>query len=122
MSAPQVDNGQSDVNLLRGYLLANTGRLAVTKAILRDLNLRVQANGGKLIITSLPAFSNSVFYYRELDELRQFCTEKDIQFIDATKAFPPREPMAQCDFFYDLHFNFAGHKRMADVLYSQLKL
>lgn len=117
-----VENGMEDVNLYRGYLAATEARTKITTTILRDMNTHLKAKGGKLVLVGLPAFSNSIFYYRELRFLKKFCAENGIQYIDASSAYPARDPMTESPYFYDMHFNYAGHNKMADLLHSQLVL
>lgn len=115
-----IDSGQMDINLYKGYLLAGDSRTSVTKAIIRDMNTVCKKQGTKLVIAAMPAYNNSIFYIREVNDLRKFSKQEGIQFIDSWKAFTPRDPMADSPEFFGLHFNCKGHQIMCDTLYHAL--
>lgn len=121
-AAPNVliDSGQNDINLYKGYLLAGDSRTSVTKAIIRDMNTVCKKQGTQLVIAAMPAFSNSIFYVREVNDLRKFSKQEGITFVDSWKSFTPRDPMADSPEFFGLHFNCKGHQIMCDTLYQAL--
>jgi hypothetical protein len=94
--------------------------MIVTKEIFSRLNQDCQKNHCKLVIASLPAYDNSIMYYREVNELRQFAKEQHLEFVDSVPYFPARGPMDESPFHFAMHFNRAGHARMSELLYQDL--
>jgi len=112
------ENG--DLKAYRGLLYVHNNRMAVTKEIFRKLNAACNKNHCKLVIAALPAYDNSIMYYREVNELQQLAQEEHFGFINSSSAYPTRGPLDESPFHFAVHFNRAGHARMSETLYQQL--
>lgn len=117
---PEVQRGQQDIELYRGMLYMHNNRMVVTREIIRRLNQECRSNNCQLVIAGLPAYDNTIMYYRELNELRKQAGEDGFIFLDSWGAFPPRGPVDDSPFHFSTHFNCAGHERMCESLYKSL--
>jgi hypothetical protein len=117
---PSLESGQLEVVQLRGMLKIHQARVDVTKEIVRKLNAACSRQHCRLVIAALPANDNSMFFYRELNELRNLAAEEQFQFIDSWKSFPARPPMSESPYHYISHFNCAGHALMTKTLCDNL--
>jgi hypothetical protein len=112
------ENG--DLKAYRGLLYVHNNRMAITKEIFRKLNEACNKNHCKLVIAALPAYDNSIMYYREVNELQQLAKDEHFGFINSCSAYPTRGPLDESPFHFAVHFNRAGHARMSETLYQQL--
>ncbi|MCC7529353.1 MAG: hypothetical protein IT342_12590 [Candidatus Melainabacteria bacterium] len=101
------DAAKSDVNL--------AGR------VLRMLNLACKKAGSKLVIVTLPAPNNMVFYFREIECLKKLGEKEGITIIDANAEFPSLAPMQPSPLYYRSHFSPSGHQKLADIVTEGLK-
>ncbi len=101
------DAAGSDVNL--------AGR------VLRMLNLACRNSGSKLVIVTLPAPDNMVFYFREIGCLKKLAKEEGITIIDANAEFPSLAPMEPSPLYYRSHFSPAGHRKLANLITERLQ-
>lgn len=115
-----IDNGQVDVDLLKGYLSIGKSRAAVAKSLLMNLNQECRKINCQLIVLALPAFDNDVRYHRELQEIESLSCVAGFKYVPAWQWFPARPPMGQSKYFFELHFNRAGHQVVSDGLWNAL--
>lgn len=118
--APPAEHGQQDIDLYRGMLYMHNNRMGVTKEIFRRLNKECRAQGCELVIAALPAYDNTIIYYRELNELRDLADKEGFTYLDCWRAYPSRGPLDDSPYHFTTHFNCAGHKVMADTLHKLL--
>lgn len=105
---------------IRRYFIATKSKTDVVLGIINALNNDCKKHNCKLIVASGPALTNSIFYYRELQEIRRAAEKEQFTFIEANRYFPPREPMQDSPYFFGLHFTRAGHQIMSRALFEGL--
>lgn len=93
----------------------------VAGRLLRMLNLACRESGSKLVVVTLPAPNNSVFYFREIECFKQLAKKEGFTVIDAHSKFTLLAPMEASPMYYKGHFSPAGHRKMAQVLTEGLK-
>ena len=118
--ASTAEHGQLDIDLYRGMIYMHNNRMNVTREILRRLNSECKTQGCKLVVAGLPAYDNTIIYYRELNEIRQLAQEEGFTYIDCWKQYPSRGPLDESAYHFSTHFNNAGHKVMAETLHKNL--
>lgn len=89
--------------------------------IFRMLNLACRKADSKLVVVTLPAPDNMVFYIREIQCLKQLAKEEGFTVIDAHSEFPLLAPMEPSPLYYRSHFSPAGHRKLAGVIVDGLK-
>ena len=117
---PQLEHGQQNIELYRGSLYVHLNRMAVTLEILKRLNEDCKTRNCKLVVVGLPAYDNTMMYYRELNEIKQQANQCGFSYLDAWKAFPARGPLDESPYHFSTHFNCAGHIRMCEFLMNNL--
>ncbi len=117
-SAPQAD--YASASELKKMFIANKSKTDVALAIFHNLNNDCKRNNCKLVIAFGPALTNSMLYYRELNDISKQAQKEGYSVIWANQSFPPREPMQNSPYFFGLHFTQAGHKIMSDAIYKGL--
>lgn len=89
--------------------------------IFRMLNRACNKAGSKLVIVTLPAPDNMVFYFREIESLKKLGKKEGITVIDANAAFPSLAPMQASPLYYRSHFSPAGHRKLASIITEGLR-
>lgn len=104
-------------------LLHNAASADVNLAgrVFRMLNLACRNAGSKLVIVTLPAPDNMVFYFKEIKALKKLAEQEGITLIDANAQFPSLAPMEPSPLYYRSHFSVAGHRKMASIITEGLK-
>ncbi|MBX9687635.1 MAG: hypothetical protein K2X27_13090 [Candidatus Obscuribacterales bacterium] len=115
-----VQRGQDDIALLQGMIAIHNNRMAVTSEILRRLNQECRKINCKLVVCGLPAYDNSIIYYRELNDIAKQAKAEGFQYIPSWQDYPARKPMADSPHHFTSHFNNAGHQVLSDSLYRAL--
>lgn len=117
IDAPGIDEHDS-------FKLSNdTARSEVNLAgrVFRMLNLACRNAGSKLVIVTLPAPDNMLFYVKEIQALKKLAAQEGITIIDANAQFPSLSPMEQSPLYYRSHFTPAGHRKLANIITEGLK-
>lgn len=115
-----VEHGQQDIELYRGSLYVHLNRMAVTLEILKRLNEDCKKQNCQLVVVGLPAYDNTIMYYRELNEIKEVARQSGFSYLDAWLAYPARGPLDDSPFHFTTHFNCAGHIRMCEYLMKNL--
>jgi hypothetical protein len=116
----QLEHGQQNIELYRGSLYVHLNRMAVTLEILKHLNQDCRNRNCKLVVVGLPAYDNTMMYYRELNEIRQLASQTGFTYLDAWQSYPARGPLDESPYHFSTHFNCAGHIRMCEFLMKNL--
>lgn len=106
---------------LSGLFQIARAEAEVGLGIMRSLSNDCKRNNTKLVVVTAPAISNSMFYFREIDAMKKLAHKEGFTLIEAQKDFPRRDPMQESPLFFGLHFTRAGHKLMAESIYSGLE-
>lgn len=116
----QLEHGQQNIDLYRGALYVHSNRMAVTLEILKRLNAECRSQNCKLVVVGLPAYDNTMMYYRELNEINELARQNGFTYLSAWQAFPSRGPLDESPYHFNVHFNRAGHIRMFEYLMKNL--
>ena len=100
---------------------AASGDALIAGRIFRMLNLACRKADSKLVVVTLPAPDNMVFYFREIQCLKQLAKQEGFTVIDAHSQFPVLAPMEPSPLYYRSHFSPAGHRKLANVITDGLQ-
>ena len=117
-SATNDSVNYATANEFQKIFLANKSKTEVALSIFHALNNDCIKNNCKLVIAFGPALTNSMFYYRELNDISKQADKESYSVIRANQSFPPREPMEISPNFFGLHFSRAGHQIMSNAIYN----
>ncbi len=118
--AMPVEHGQADIDLYRGMIWLHNQRMQVTLSILKELNAECKAHNCKLVVAGLPAYNNTIIYYRELQDIRKLAEKEHFGFVECWTPYPRRGPLEDSKYHFSTHFNCAGHQVMAETLYKRV--
>jgi len=122
---PRLEDGSNSGGDVKDdfRLLHNAASADVNLAgrVFRMLNLACRNAGSKLVIVTLPAPDNMVFYFKEIKALKKLAQQEGITLIDANAQFPSLAPMEPSPLYYRSHFSVAGHRKMASIITEGLK-
>jgi len=111
-------DGKEDFKLLHDAASADVN---LAGRVVRMLNLACRKSGSKLVLVTLPAPDNMVFYFKEIKALKKLAEKEGITVIDANAQFPSLAPMQSSPLYYRSHFSPAGHRKMANIIIEGLK-
>lgn len=117
-------NPASGADLNNDYKMLHNAASAdalIAGRIFRMLNLACRKADSKLVVVTLPAPDNMVFYFREIQCLKQLAKQEGFTVIDAHSQFPVLAPMEPSPLYYRSHFSPAGHRKLANVIVDGLK-
>lgn len=102
--------------------VAHQGRMQVTAALIRQLQLACARDGCKLVVAALPAPSNSVWYFREMNMIENQARREHFSYVNVHKVFPSFDAMQKSPYLYEkFHFTPPGHELVAKTLYEALR-
>lgn len=111
-------DGKEDFKLLHDAASADVN---LAGRVVRMLNLACRKSGSKLVLVTLPAPDNMVFYFKEIKALKKLAEKEGITVIDANAQFPSLAPMQSSPLYYRSHFSPAGHRKLANIIIEGLK-
>lgn len=111
----------ADLNDYKMLHNAASADALIAGRIFRMLNLACRKADSKLVVVTLPAPDNMVFYFREIRCLKQLAKQEGFTVIDAHAQFPVLAPMEPSPLYYRSHFSPAGHRKLANVITNGLQ-
>jgi hypothetical protein len=106
---------------LQAMANSNDSKTQVTEAILHRFNAAVEQDGAKLIVVSMPAPNNSLFYFKEIRRIEEQSHRDKFAYVSLHKVFPSLAPMEPSEYLYAKnHLSIKGNQLAADTICGAL--